>query len=409
MYTLKDFGLYSANDVSERAENFQIYINQQSMYKQKSYWTVSEGPISTRMKLEGGVKEVDAYIGNDYLGLSQCKETIAAGIDAMQKYGTGACAAPIIGGYLDIHYELEKRISQFVGKDDAILFSSGFGANDGLLRSLLGKKDIALIDTYIHASAQCGLLGTNVKHIGHNDMTYLEQVLKTVQNKYQTKLVIIDGVYSQDGDLAKLPEIIELSHKYGAMVMVDDAHGIGVFGPAGRGTSEHFNCLGEPDIITGTFSKSFGCVGGFVAASEKLIQHFRYYVDSCIFSASPTPQVTASVLKALDIVEQYPEIRQNLWSNVNYLRRRLLQEGFDIGSTESPIFPIMVRDNEKVYHIADMLAERSIFAFGIVFPAVRLKEARMRISIQTTHNHKQLEHLVASLIEIDKVIKIRNS
>ena len=215
-----------------------------------------------------------------------------------------------------------------------------------MLRGILGKNDIAYIDSYIHTSATSGLLGTNIKHIGHNNVEYLDMILEKEKGKYKTKLVIIDGVYSQNGDLSKLPEYIEICKKHDCLLMVDDAHGIGVMGENGRGTAEHFGCLGQVDIITGTFSKSFGCVGGFVAASSKLIQYLRYYADSNVFSAAITPQVTGSVLKALELIKTRPEIRKKLWNNVNYLRNRLQKAGFDIGESVSPIFPIMVRDNE---------------------------------------------------------------
>lgn len=225
-------------------------------------------------------------------------------------------------------------------------------------------------------------------------------ILDKEKDKYQTRLVIVDGVYSQNGDLSKLPEYISVCKKHNCLLMVDDAHGIGVMGNNGRGTAEHYNCMGQVDIITGTFSKSFGCVGGFVAASSKLIQYLRYYADSNVFSAAITPQVTCSVLKALELIKTQPSIREKLWNNVNFLRNGLLDSKFDIGTSVSPIFPLMVRDNEKVYRIADMLQKKRIFASGIVYPAVRTKEARIRISILASHEIAQLKHLIRSLKEI---------
>ena len=228
----------------------------------------------------------------------------------------------------------------------------------------------------------------------------LTQYCDKEKDKYQTRLVIVDGVYSQNGDLSKLPEYISVCKKHNCLLMVDDAHGIGVMGNNGRGTAEHDNCMGQVDIITGTFSKSFGCVGGFVAASSKLIQYLRYYADSNVFSAAITPQVTCSVLKALELIKPQPSIREKLWNNVNFLRNGLLDSKFDIGTSVSPIFPLMVRDNEKVYRIADMLQKKRIFASGIVYPAVRTKEARIRISILASHEIAQLKHLIRSLKEI---------
>lgn len=406
-YSLKDFELSLKKDAIERANDFQQYINQLNSFGCKSYWITSNTGVGATMTIEGFNEPVTAFISNDYLGMSQRTETQEAGINAIKKYGTGACAAQVIGGYLDIHRQLEQEIASFVGQEDSILFSSGFGANAGILRALLGKNDIALIDPYIHTSAMAGLKGTNIKRIGHNDLEYLEKTLKEVKDQYETKLVIIDGLYSQDGDLSELPDIIALCKTHGAMLMLDDAHSIGVMGSNGRGTAEHFNCLGQVDIITGTFSKSFGCVGGFAAASRRIIQYLKFYADSNVFSAALTPQVTASVLKAIELIKNNPEIRSKLWKNTDYLRMRLKEEGFDIGKSVGPIFPIMVRDNKKVYEIAKMLQEKSIFTIGITYPAVRTKEARLRVSVLATHEIKQLESLVCALNEINKIIKIK--
>ena len=406
-YSLKDFELTLTRNAFDRADYFQKYINQLNEFGCKSYWVQSFSSIGATMNIEGYNNPVIGFISNDYLGMSQREETKAAGIDAIKQYGTGACAAQVIGGYLDIHHKLEKEIAAFVGQEDAILFSSGFGANAGILRALLGKNDIALVDPFIHTSTIAGLNGTNMKRIGHNDLEYLEKALIETKDKYLTRLVIIDGVYSQDGDLSKLPEIIGLCKKYDAMLMVDDAHGIGVMGATGRGTAEHFNCLGEIDIITGTFSKSFGCVGGFAAASSKIIQYLRFYADSNVFSAAPTPQVTASILMALELLKTKPEIRKKLWDNTNYVKNELVKCGFDIGVSESPIIPVMVRDNKKVYEIAKMLQERAIFTIAIVYPAVRTKESRLRVSILATHEKEHLDHLVNSLVEIDSLIKFK--
>lgn len=402
--SLKDFEFSMEGDAMTRADAFQDYIRQMRQFKTKAYWEMATSGVGARMKLNGCDKTVSAYISNDYLGMSQRAETIEAGIEALRKYGTGACAAQAIGGYLDIHRKLEKGIADFVGQEDAILFSSGFGANTGLLHAILGKQDIAYIDSYIHTSATSGLKGTNTKHIGHNDVEYLDMILSKDSGLYKTRLVIIDGVYSQNGDLSKLPEYIAVCKKHKCLLMMDDAHGIGVMGKNGRGTAEHFGCLGQVDIITGTFSKSFGCVGGFVAASSHLIQYLRYYADSNVFSAAITPQVTGSALKALELIINKPELREKLWDNVHYLRNRLHEAGFDIGQSESPIFPIMVRDNKKVYEIADMLQKRGIFASGITYPAVRTKEARIRISLLATHTKEQLEFFAKTLEEIRNII-----
>lgn len=406
--SLKDFELSLEVDAKTRINKFQAYIDQMDMFGGKTYWAMSRSSVGSQMLIDSSDKYVSSFISNDYLGMSQRKETIEAGIEALKKYGTGACAAQPIGGYLDIHRDLECQIAEFTGQNDAILFSSGFGANSGFLRALLGKNDIAYIDSYVHTSVSSGLIGTNTKHIGHNDIAYLDMILSRNKDNYKTQLVIIDGVYSQDGDLSKLAEYIDVCKKHDCMLMMDDAHGIGVMGKNGRGTAEYFNCLGKVDIITGTFSKAFGCVGGFVAASKKMVQYMRYYADCNVFSAAITPQATASVLKALELIKERPEIREKLWNNVSYLRQKLTKEGFDIGHSESPIFPIMIRDNKKVYEIARELEKRGIFVSGIVYPAVRPKEARLRVSILASHEKWQLDLLVNSLNEINNIIPFKN-
>lgn len=410
-YTLKDFDLSLNVNVVERTKLFQKFVDQLDEGNNRAYWIEALDGIKSEMKIKdfysGEQKEVISFITNDYLGMSQREEIIEAGIEALKKYGAGACAAPVIGGYLDIHRKLEKEIADFVGQEDAILFSSGFGTNIGVLNALLGENDIALVDTFIHTSLVEGLHKTNTKNIGHNNLEYLEMTLKKVQDKYTTKMVVIDGVYSQDGDLALLPEISKLCRKYGAILMMDDAHGIGVMGENGRGTAEYYNMLGEVDIITGTFSKAFGCIGGFAAASYKMIQYLKYYAKSNIFSTAITPQATASALKVIDLIKFKPEIRQKLWSNVKYLKEKLLEEGFDIGTTVSPIFPIMVRDDHKVMMTSSALQEEGIYALGITYPAVSRKEARIRLNIQATHEYRHLDHFVGSLCKIDKKLVLR--
>lgn len=401
--TLRDFNISQSASIVEVAESFQTYIDQQARYGAKSYWIETTSNVGSVMALEGTDGAISAFISNDYLGLSQHPETKKAGIEAIIKYGAGACAAQAIGGYLDIHSELERKIASFVGQEEAILFSSGFGANAGFLRAILGKNDVVYVDAFIHKSASSGIVGANVKNIGHNNPDYLDDILSR-PHMYNTRAVIIDGVYSQDGDLSMLPQYIEVCKKHNAILIMDDAHGIGVMGDNGRGTAEYFGMLGKVDVITGTFSKSFGCVGGFVAGSHKLIQYLRYYADTNVFSAAISPQTTASVSKAIDLIQECPELRKKLWDNVGYLRKRLIDSGFDIGHSVSPIFPIMVRDNDKVYKIAAELQKNAIFVSGIAYPAVRTKEARLRVSILATHEQWQLDHLVDSLCEIRKVI-----
>lgn len=408
-FTLSDFTLQAIDtDAVNRAGIFQDWIKQSQNNGHQIYWNRSSSSISPVMTIYDPTldkdKEFISFVSNDYLGMSQREETKEAGIKAIQKYGTGACAAPSIGGYLDIHYELEQKIATFTGQEDALVFSSGFGVNFGVLNALLGKKDLALVDVKVHTSVLDGLKGTNIKKLSHNDPEYLEFVLSKESENYKTKMVIIDGVYSHDGDIANLPEINRICKKYRALLYLDDAHGIGVFGNNGKGIAEHYNMLGEIDIITGTFSKAFGCVGGFIACSKIMADYLRYYANTTVFSASITPQATASTLKALELIQNKPEIRSKLWSNVCYLKDRLTQAKFDIKDTPSPVFPIMVRDPFKAKEATRLLNYYGINALAIVYPAVTNKDARVRISLTSLHEINQLDHLVNSLIEIRKKI-----
>lgn len=410
-YSLKDFGFNLEMNFVDRADYFQDYIDQLDDSKHRAYLAEATTGIGSTMIVRdiytGEPRKVISFVANDYLGMSRHPQTVAAGIEALKKYGTGACAAPIIGGFLEEHRLLEKEIAEFIGQEDAMIFSSGYGTNTGVLGCLLGKKDIALVDTFVHMSVTEGLLNTNVKTIGHNDLDYLEMTLKKVQNEYITKLVIIDGAYSQDGDIAQLPEILQMCRKYGALLMVDDAHGIGVFGETGRGVIEHYGILGQVDIVTGTLSKSFGSVGGFVGASKNIIRYIKWYAKSSIFSAAITPQATASSREALRIMKTDPSYREKLWKNVAYLKKCLLESGFDIKNTVSPIFPIMVRDNYKVKKVAAMLLRSGIYAVGICYPAVSRKDARIRASVLSTHKFEDLDNLVKSLIKIDGTLNFR--
>jgi len=401
LLSLKDFSLSTEENIMERADSFQEFVDQMDGYRHNGYFISSKtntgSRMTVRMPYTGEYRDVVSFVSNDYLGMSRNAETIAAGVSAVKKYGTGVCAAPIIGGMMDMQRELETALADFVGCEDSLVFSSGFGANEGVLRVLLGKNDIALIDSFIHSSSLNGLIGTNTKNIGHNDLDYLETALKSVKDKYRTKLLIIDGVYSQDGDLSLLPQMIELCHSYGAFVMLDDAHGIGVFGPDGRGVADHYGLLGKVDIVTGTLSKAFGCVGGFAASSRRLVQYLRYYSPQTVFSASPAPQVMASSLKALEIMKSCPEIRERLWSNVRLFRSEMERLGIDTRPSVSQIFPVKIRDNKRVKDLSARLLELGIYAIGICYPAVRDKDARIRISILATHTEEDILRLSSAL------------
>lgn len=289
--------------------------------------------------------------------------------------------------------------------EDAIIYTSGFAANAGSLLAMMQKEDLVIMDIHVHASIIDGTFNTNVKWFLHNDMESLEKRLKHAQGKYRTIMILVDGVYSQEADLAPLPEIYNLAQKYGAYIMLDDAHGISVFGKEGRGSMEHFDMLGKIDIVMGTFSKSFGGVGGFLCSSKKLTELLKYYSRMNIFSAAPTPQVTGSLLRSIDIVENRPELREKLWWNIRYLKKHLLDLGFNIGNTESAIFPIIIGDDIKVREASRILLDRGIYVNPILYPAVPARATRLRISLIATHEKEHLDKLLNELEDVSKTLE----
>ena len=411
--TLKDFVTIEGSDIMEKARKFsQTYIPQLKDAGLWDLWMVTEDCIDGgHIELTGNYGEnylrATTFVSNDYLGYSKDSRVVDSGIAALKKFGAGACAAPVIGGYLKPQQELERTIATFLHCEDALVFSSGFGANAGALLALLHKNDIAIVDMFAHASVFEGLYNTNTKITKHNDPEYLDKYLSTIKDKYDTKLVIVDGVYSQDGDIAPLPELVEVCHRHGAYLLVDDAHGIGVWGESGRGTIEHFDLLGKVDFITGTLSKSMGTIGGFFAGPKNVINYLRLYARTSIFSAAPTPQVMGSALCSLKLINQEPEKRGVVRQNYRYLNTKLKELGFDTGNTVSQIIPVKIGNDLKTKTVVRKLLEKGIYTCGITYPGVKLNDARIRLGILATHTKSDLDHLLVSLQEIDNKIHIR--
>lgn len=408
--SLMDFFDIKNADIIERAKAFREYANYTRNVKHDYYRRISMDGSGPTMRIidrySGKPKEMIYLASNDYLNLTKHPRTIAAGKKALEKYGTGSGSVPLLGGTFDIHTELEKKIAKFKGCENAILYSSGYGANSGTLLSLLKDKDIAILDRLVHASIIDGCKGTNVKYFRHNDLKSLEQILARSKKKYRTKLVIVDGVYSMDGDISPLDKIIELAHSYGAYVMVDDAHATGVIGKNGHGTPEHFNIESKVDIVFGTFSKALGTVGGFVAANEELVELLHYYSRAYMFSAAPTPQVVGSSIEALNVIDSEPQLREKLWSNINYFKENLLNLGFNIGNSQTAIFPIIIGDDYKVKEACRMLHERGIYANLVLYPAVPKRLSRLRISLMATHTREHLDKALNILEEVGKKLEI---
>lgn len=398
--TFKDFENIPDLNMIERADVFYDFIefmkqNDHLNYRLTNY-TASGPEIQVVTPYSNGQpKNCISFVSNDYLNFSQHPLVVKESIDAIQKYGTGSGASPLIGGFFKYHEDLENKLADFFykPKNSVVTFTTGYTANSSTLLSLLQKEDIAIVDMAVHTSVYEGLLSTNKKTFLHNDMESLERVLRSVESKYRTKLIIVDGVYSQDGDLAPINKIVELARHYNAFVMVDDAHGIGVIGKNGRGVLEIYDALENVDIITGTLSKAFANIGGFVVASEKLINFIKFKSRQNIFSATATPAI-AGVLKALDLIDEEPHWRNMLQENSVYLKNGFKSLGLNIGNTESPIIPVKIGDPHITGDIGKILLKEGIFTNPILYPAVAKKDARIRISLMATHKKEHLDKVL---------------
>lgn len=344
---------------------------------------------------------------NNYLGLTAHPEVKDAAAMALAFYGTGCAGSRLLNGTLELHLELEQRLAEFTKREAALTFSTGFQVNLGVLSCLLSRSDIAILDALDHASIIDGCrlgFGRTYKY-RHNDMQELEAKLAIVPEG-RGKLVVVDGVFSMEGDLANLPRVTELARQYGARVMVDDAHGLGVFGEGGRGTAEHFGVDEAVDLLMGTFSKSLATVGGFVAGDAEVIDFIRHQARSEIFSAAPPPASVAAALKALEIVEREPERRKHLWENADYMRRELSGLGFDTGQSESPIIPIFVGDDMKAFRATIRLQEEGVFVNPVVSPAVPEGRAMLRTSYMATHTREHLDHALDALQRVGREMEL---
>ncbi|RPI36115.1 MAG: pyridoxal phosphate-dependent aminotransferase family protein [Nitrospiraceae bacterium] len=333
---------------------------------------------------------------NNYLGLTNHPAVKEAAIEAVKKYGSGCAGSRFLNGTLDIHVKLEEKLARFIRKEAALVFSTGFQVNLGVISALIGKDDVVIIDKMDHASIidGCRLSYGEVKKFRHNDMTDLERVLQ--QNADRSKLIVVDGVFSMEGDIVNLPEVVELAKKYGARLMVDDAHGIGVLGKTGRGTAEHFGLEDEVDIIMGTYSKSLASIGGFIAGSEKVVHYIKHFARALIFSASPPPASVAAVSAALDIIEDEPDRIEMLWKNTRKMLAGFKNLGFQIGPSETPIIPVIVGENEKAFTMGMMLQEEGVFANVAVSPAVPEGKALIRTSYMATHTEEQMDRVLSA-------------
>ncbi len=363
------------------------------------YFRAITSKQGTEVEMEG--HKVLMFGSNAYTGLTGDQRIIDAAKDALDKYGSGCAGSRFLNGTLDLHIQLEKELAEFEGKDDCLCLSTGFSVNAGVIPAVVGRGDYIICDDRDHASIVDGRRLSFAKqlHYKHNDMEDLENLLKTLPYE-AVKLIVVDGVFSMEGDLCKLPEIVELKHKYNCSVMVDEAHGLGVFGKEGRGVCDYFGLTDEVDLIMGTFSKSLASIGGFIASDSDTINFLRHTCRTYIFSASNTPAATAAALEALHILKQEPERIEALWKVTNYALRRFREEGFEIGDTESPIIPLYVHDVDKTFLVTKLAFDAGVFINPVIPPACAPQDTLVRFALMATHTEEQVERGVQALAKI---------
>ena len=369
------------------------------------YFREIDSAQDTEVLMDG--KKVLMFGSNSYMGLTYDKRIVEAAIAATRKYGTGCAGSRFLNGTLDLHVQLEKELAAFLGKEECLVFTTGFTVNEGVIPTLVDRKDYIICDDRDHASIVDGRrlsFATQLKY-KHNDMEALEKELKKC-NPDSVKLIIVDGLFSMEGDLAPLKEIVELKKKYNASIMVDEAHGMGVFGRQGRGVCDHFGVTDDVDVIMGTFSKSFASLGGFVAADSDTINWIRHTCRSYIFQASCTPASAAAALEALHIFQNEPERQENLWKITNYALESFRQAGFEIGETESPIIPLYVRDTEKTFLSTKMAFDEGVFINPVIPPACAPQDTLLRFALMATHTKEQVDMAVEKLTKIFKTLEI---
>ncbi len=373
------------------------------------YFRVIESDQDTVVKMNG--KDVLMFGSNSYLGLTNHPKLKEAAKRAIDKYGSGCAGSRFLNGTLDLHIELEEKLAHFVGKEEAIVFSTGMQVNLGVLSSVLGRKDFIINDESNHASIVDGtrLSFATSRKYKHNDMESLEATLQRIEKdrgEEDVALIVTDGVFSMEGDITKLPEIIKLKNKYNANIMVDDAHGLGVLGEFGKGTCNYFGLTDQVDLIMGTFSKSLATIGGFIATSHEIANWLKHNARSLIFSASIAPANAAAVIAAIELIQEEPERIEQLWANTRHAKHLLDELGFDTGHSETPIIPIYVRDVNKTFMLTRLLEEEGVFVNPVITPAVAPKDTLIRFSLMATHTFEQIETAIDKLAKIAGQLEI---
>ncbi len=382
----------SLNELKESG----LYNNIRSLSSPQGAWLVVDG------------KKVLDFCSNNYLGLANHPKLVQAVKDAVDQYGVGPAAVRTIAGTMDLHIELEKRMAEFKGVEDAISLQSGFMANLAVIPAVVGKEDVIFSDELNHASIidGCRLSGAKVLRFKHADAASLEQVVKENLKNYRRGIIISDGVFSMDGDIAPLDKLYEVAEKYDVMLMVDDAHGEGVIGHGGRGIVDHFGLHGKVDIEIGTFSKAFGVMGGVAAGNAKIIEWLRQRARPFLFSSAATPADVAACLAAVDLLEESTELVDKLWSNAKYFKKEMAALGFDTGNSATPITPVMLGEAALAREFSRELYDEGIFAMALGFPTVPRGKARIRVMISAEHSQNDLEQGLAAFAKVGKKLGV---
>ncbi len=344
---------------------------------------------------------------NNYLGLAHHPRVKRAAKDAVDRYGVGTCGSRFLTGTIDLHERLEERLAGFLKREAALTFSTGYQTNLGIISTIAGKGDHIIIDRKVHASIidACRLSFATVHKYRHNNMKDLERLLASLAPE-SGKLIVVDGVFSMEGDIADLPGIVPLARKFGARILVDDAHGIGVLGANGRGTSEHFGLESEIDLVMGTFSKTFASIGGVVAGAKPIVSYIKHHARPLMFSAAATPASVASVLAILDMLETQPELRARLWVVTERMRAGYQAMGYDTGPSQTPIIPVLVHDDEKCFMLWRLLREEGIFTTPVIPPAVPHGQSLIRTSYGAGHTDKELDAILAAFEKCGRTVGI---
>lgn len=369
------------------------------------YFRPIEDNNDTEVIIDG--RRLLMFGSNSYMGLTNHPKVKEAAKKAIDRFGSSCSGSRFLNGTSRLHTELEEKLADFVGKEEALIFTTGFQTNLGTVSSLIGRHGVIILDELDHASIIEGsrLSFSRVLKFAHNDMNDLEDILKNL-SKEKLKMIVVDGIFSMEGDICPLPEIVDLSEKYGALVMVDDAHALGVIGDAGRGTANHFGLTEDVDIIMSTFSKSLASIGGFVASSREMINYLKHHSRPMIFSASIPPSAAAAALAALEIIESEPERLEALWENTAYLSKCIKEIGFDTKSSETPIIPIYIRDNLLTFQFTQRLFEAGVFVNPVVSPAVPGDSSLIRMSVMATHTRSQLDEAVGAIEKTASVLQV---